>query len=159
MRQEITLGERAIRNYWRKVQKFGENECWIWIGGTPSDGYGAFTVNGRQHVATHIALVLDGKPRPDAPYDLALHGDCSNPACVNPRHLRWGNAHANAQDRMRLDRNNFARGEQSGSNKLTEEQVRYIRTCGKTGVALAKELGVSTATISLVKNRMIWTHI
>ena len=159
MRDEISLSEKTIRNYWKKVERHGPDECWTWIGGTPSDGYGAFYVNGRQHVATHIALILDGQPRPAVPYGYALHGDCSNPRCVNPRHLRWGTPKENAADCVRLSRKNSPRGEEQWNAKLTEADVIFIRTSTMTGRALAAHLKVSPGTISLVRNRKVWAHL
>jgi hypothetical protein len=156
---QITLNETEIMNYWSKVAVAGPNDCWLWTGATTKNGYGAFNAGRQQRVATHVALVLSGKPRPAAPEDVALHGDCSNPRCVNPNHLRWGTHKENAEDKYRLRRQNVPRGEQSGMAKLTDDQVRYIRSSERTGVELSKELGISRAMVSLIRNRIRWAHV
>ena len=66
--------------------------CWEWPF-SRLHGYGQ--VGGRK--ATHVALELDGRPRPSDDL-IALHS-CDNPPCVNPDHLRWGTHRDNASDR------------------------------------------------------------
>lgn len=51
------------------------------------------------------------------------------------------------------------RGEQHVLSKLTDAQVRMIRRSQKTGCQLAKELCVSPATISRVRNNTSWSHV
>lgn len=54
------------------------------------------------------------------------------------------------------------RGSSHGHAKLTADDVRIIRaadTAVGSGRKLAAWFGVSTATISLIRNRKIWTHI
>jgi len=164
MADEIVLSERDIRNFWRHVTVGERDECWIWRGGSPGNsGYGAFCTGGRQYVATHIALILSGHPRPkNAAHRNALHGDCSNPACVNPRHLRWGTHIENMRDRARLNRFNPARGEAHSGSKISEAVVRDIRSADRkaiTGRELARKHGISPALVSLIRSRKVWRHI
>ena len=63
------------------------------------------------------------------------------------------------------------RGRRFGNAKLTEETVRYIRANAghrfggkpqpgkKTQKALAVELGVNQALVSMVLNRKVWAHL
>lgn len=53
----------------------------------------------------------------------------------------------------------YARGERSGGAKLTAERVRYVLSSLLSGSALARELGVSQATISGIRNRTKWKHV
>lgn len=72
--------------------------CILWPGYRNADGYGRAR-NGREVVeVTHIALSIDGRPRPE-PDLYALHS-CDNPPCINPHHLRWGTKRDNAEDAM-----------------------------------------------------------
>jgi hypothetical protein len=159
MADQLLLSARNIRNFWLKVDKRGPDECWPWIGARSGDDRPAFGVDGRQYAASHIALALDDRPRPPGPNDHALHGDCSNPACMNPAHLRWGSNLENVADKVRLGRLNHYKGESSPMAKLTEDAVRHIRSTRETGRALAAKYGVSPATICLIRKRRIWQHV
>lgn len=50
-------------------------------------------------------------------------------------------------------------GENNGMAKLDSAAVVEIRTSLKTGIALAREYGVSTATISRVRNERLWRGV
>lgn len=159
MRSHLNLSPLNLRKFWSKVDVGRGDECWVWKGCVSRDGYGVCGVAGQQWLASHVALVISGRPRPPAPKDHALHGDCSNRACVNPRHLRWGTNKENSDDRVRLKRNHPRKGEAHFNAKLNDEIVRLIRTSPETGCALADRLGVSKGTISLVRNRKVWAHL
>ena len=159
MRSHLNLSPLNLRKFWSKVEVGRWDECWVWKGCVNRDGYGVCGVSGQQWLVSHVALVVSGRPRPAAPKDHALHGDCSNRACVNPRHLRWGTNSENTADCVRLKRTKAPKGERHHNAKLSEEIVRYIRTSPEKGFVLAKQLRVSTGTISLVRNRKVWAHL
>ena len=74
--------------------------CWLWSGAQNS-GYGQFSVggrSGRRFRASHIALILSGKPKPFVGAVARHRCDC--PPCVNPDHLEWGTAKQNSADAM-----------------------------------------------------------
>lgn len=161
MAAKLLLSAENIRNYWAKVQKAGPDDCWPWIGWRNDNGtgHGRFEVARQKLVATHVALILDGRPRPPPPNDNALHGDCSNRWCCNPNHLRWGTALENAEDRDRLGRRIALRGEDHGVAKLTEDDVRHIRRSDLSQRRLAKELGVSQPLVGKIRRRLLWAHV
>jgi hypothetical protein len=161
MAARLLLSPEHIRNFWNKVDRRGPDDCWLWTGWRNSFGHGRFEVAGQKLLASHVALVLSGQPRPEAPHDNALHGDtCVHPACVNPAHLRWGTHKENSADRERLGRHVPAKGEGHGMAKLTEDAVRYIRArVDLSQRALARELGVTQTLIGRVRRRKIWTHV
>ncbi len=54
----------------------------------------------------------------------------------------------------------MARGSRNGIAKLTDKDAADIRSQGnRTNVSLAREYGVSPATISLIMRRAIWKHV
>ena len=50
-------------------------------------------------------------------------------------------------------------GEASGASKLSEKEVKEIRSKYKTLKMLASEYGVSEGTINFVIQRKTWRHI
>lgn len=73
--------------FWPNVKKGADDECWPWLGGTTSSGYGVISVGGhngkrvRVHRYSYETLV---GPVPDG---LVLDHLCRNRVCVNPAHL------------------------------------------------------------------------
>lgn len=73
----------VLERFWRKVQR--TDECWLWIGGTTTLGYGTFKAEGRRMVMAHrFSYEL---ARGQIPAGLHLDHLCRNPPCVNPAHL------------------------------------------------------------------------
>jgi hypothetical protein len=164
-----------LARYWAKVDRRGDDDCWIWRGARTAHGYGQIgaggTYRGRpiRALATHVALAIDGRPRPSEAH-VAMHR-CDNPHCVNPRHLQWGTHRENMED-MRAKGRSAAQVRaaaqmdeaalwlgRSGVTKLTPDQVRYIRTSDKTLMELADELGVTNQCVSLVRQGKTWAKI
>lgn len=89
---------------------------------------------------------------------LVLH-TCDNPPCIRPDHLFLGTHRDNQQDKWAKGRGIVI----NNSIKLTESNVRAIRTRYATGtirqIDLGKEYGVSQTAISAIVNRRTWTHI
>lgn len=78
---------------------------------------------------------------------------------VNNHHsnLEWGSKRDNTHDAMR--HGTFPRGERCGAARLTERQVRDVRSrlaAGETAVSIAAPLGVDPATIGAIKRGKSW---
>lgn len=121
-RTNFTITPALEARYWAKVDKRSPNECWPWTAGTNRLGYGRISVEGDGYGATHVALALDGRPRPGRL--LALHS-CDNPPCQNPHHLRWGTNADNMRDRN--DRGRTAKGARSGAYTMPHRTPRGDR--------------------------------
>lgn len=77
-RQAMSVEER----FWSKVD--GDGDCWEWMAGACSSGYGTFSTDGKEIGAHRWAYEHLVGPIPDS-----LHIDhlCRNRRCVNPDHL------------------------------------------------------------------------
>lgn len=104
-------------------------------------------------------LVLEAFKGPCPPSKIGCHndGDKTNNALGN---LRWDTHAANDQDSIRHGVK--PRGEQNGNSRLTEIEVRHIRTLftsGKSMRALARETGYSRPTIRSICFYKSWRHV
>lgn len=136
----------------RWIDKSGE--CWLWLGAIDRDGYGIFTYCGATYRAPRVALQLDGRPVPARHY--ACH-HCDNPACVRPSHLYVGTPTENMADAKKRGRVRV--GERHYLSRLTEEDVRKIRSAPGTQEAIAARFGVTRGLISQIRSRKIWAHV
>jgi hypothetical protein len=124
--------------------------CWLVPGA--SARYPSVYVEGRVVLVSHLLLAV-------GPGQVRRH-TCDLRRCVNRRHLVTGTRADNSRDMV--DRGRSLRGERSPTAKLTDDQARTLRrrlTAGETGRALAREYGVSQATVSLIRHRRAWAHV
>ena len=149
--------------------------CWIWNGCKSHEGYGKLTrrINGRlvsylahRFLFRHLNLC-----------DLFCCHRCDNPSCVRPTHIFFGTPLDNARDCISKGRFNFEdasraiirystgrnrSGMNCGQSKLTDEQVKEIRSTKRTRRScyeLAAKFGVSHITIRKISNGIGWKHI
>ncbi len=140
--------EQVAARFWSKVAKFEGDECWLYTGQPHKDGYGEFYINdARGKVLAHrfsweLTFGSPGKW-------FVLH-TCDNPACVNPNHLDLGTQQDNMADKMSKGRH--PRGTVVYNAKLTEDDVREIRSSTLKGVELAELFGISQKTVSFVRH-------
>ena len=123
-----------------------ENGCWVWRGSKDSNGYGHVRWKGKMEKMHRLYWLLNGRIIPDA---LEMcHGPGCSRACYNPDHLKTDTHSANQLDKHR---------DGTMQTKLTREQVLEIRErTDKNQKELAKEYGVSRATINDIILRKYW---
>ena len=79
------LDNTLERKFWKRVDKRGIDDCWLWGGKIAPLGYGKLFVTGRKEVYAHrFSFMLCYGAIPD---DLVVHHKCCVRACVNPNHL------------------------------------------------------------------------
>lgn len=117
-------------------------------------GYGMTSVNGTITTAHRVAWIVAHGPISN---DLAVCHKCDNRACVNVDHLFLGTRKENTRDMYA--KNRAAVGQSHGGSKLTESDVRSIRSSTKRDCDLAREYGVVQSAIYGIKKRRSWKHI
>ena len=181
-RRERSLAER----FWSKVDKNGPvpehrpelGPCWIWTGDHLKRGYGLLSFGRgptRKRILAHriswelhYGRLPEGKP-------FVCH-TCDNPPCCRPDHLFAGSDADNQRDMVAKGRNQrgdnhwsrrmpnrVARGVSKRDSKLTEDEVRAIRTRhatkGDSYRVLSQEYGISSSAIQAIVNRRNWKHL
>ena len=139
-----------------------QDGCLEWQNARAFHGYGVVRYDGRTFLAHRLALALYTQTSPINDLD-ALHS-CDNPPCINPKHLRWGDAQENAMDMVNRGRQNHPdrRGSKHHMSKLNEQKVLEIRqlfTVGLSNAAIARLYGVTKDNIWCIWHKKTWTHL
>lgn len=139
--------------------------CWLWQGGSTSNGGYGFITHRRRKVRVHrIAWELFRGPIPEG---VEVCHDCpggDNPACCNPAHLFLGTHADNMADMAKKGRANSRspEGEANHAARLTEAQVREMRILyaqDKRIAPLVARFGVSETAVKCVVYRKTWKHL
>lgn len=147
--------------FWKKCKINEESNCWEWQGSVTEKGYGRFDVsinNKTKHFRAHrisYELCIG-----DIPPNIMVCHECDNPSCINPEHLFLGTNADNIADMMKKNRQR--KGEIHGRNKLSLDEVQYIKSFPKyhgSGVKLAEQFAVSKTTIYDIRNGKRWKHL
>jgi ribosomal protein L24E len=131
------------------------DKCIVWPYALNDRGYGLATIGGKQRGAHNwMCRLAHGEP-----YVIWKHAahSCDNPACVNPRHLRWATHAENMMDKERAG--TVARGENNGRTKLTEADVLEIRNHPKNLAPLMEKFGLSRHALSKIRSGKRWAHV
>jgi hypothetical protein len=75
--------------------------CWEWQGTKNKDGYGTLTYKGRTDKAHRIAYRISIGAIPEG---LQVLHHCSNPSCINPKHLSLGTVKDKVHNSLRKGR-------------------------------------------------------
>lgn len=134
-------------------------ECWEWAGKLNANGYGELSIsNGtgrkRSERAHRISYKLHN---PD--WDGLTHvlHRCDNRKCWNPEHLFHGTQEDNLRDMV--NKNRHPRGAKHGISKLTDDDVRFIRSSPLGSKLLSKKLGCTPSNVDQIKWGNTWRHV
>jgi len=96
----IEATTRDVARFWSKVDKSGD--CWLWIAGKDSKGYGIFSQRSKAVAAHRFAYRLEYGPIPDG---MMVDHKCHASDCVRPTHLRAATRKQNGENRKGAQRN------------------------------------------------------
>lgn len=132
--------------------------CLIWPYSRTKGGYPTTRIrDGKVHVASRLMCQLAHGNPPEDWYEAAHN--CGKRDCVNPNHLRWATPTENRQDK--IGHGTIARGSKNALAKLTEDQVRHIRSMTGRIVQqrLAEQYGVAPSLISKIQSGKEWAWL
>ncbi len=128
------------------------DECVPWPFNRTEAGYPVVHVDGRSTTATRVICEKVEGPPMEPWYEAAHSCGKGHEGCVNHRHLRWATPVDNRAD-MR-EHGTYRAGSAHFNARLTEDERSYIKASRnlKKNSELARELGVSTTTISRIQH-------
>jgi hypothetical protein len=150
-----------IVRFWTKVNMNGPvihrglGNCWDWLAGTFSNGYGQF-YDGNNKIGAHrfSYIITNG----EISKNLVICHKCDRRSCVNPNHLFLGTQKENLKDMSQKGRRNPAdtSGENNGRSIVTLQTVNEIRSKYEDGGISARKLGLlyglsETQTFRIIK--------
>lgn len=135
------------------------SDCIVWPFYRSSTGRGMALWKGKRMTAPRaMCYAVCGDPDHDL---MEAAHSCGNGhlGCMNPRHLRWASHMENVEERALHGRDR--RGEEINTAKLTESDVRTIRSMNSSlsSNGIAKMYGVTKSTIVKVRNRSTWAWL
>jgi hypothetical protein len=159
--------------FWAQLNKQGPvpahrpdlGPCWVWTGDLTDSGYGTLTYQCKRWRAHRLAYTLTNGALPPT---MQVCHHCDNPPCCNPAHLYPGTHTDNMRDRTargryRVNGGGAAVGQRHWSAKLTDEDIRVIRTRYAAGAVtqrqLAADYGVAQSQIMRAVTGRSWKHI
>lgn len=141
-----------------RVQPEPMSGCWLWDQSLRTDGYGNAFAEGKVQVAHRLSYKAFSGEIPDG---ICVLHRCDVRACVNPEHLWLGTRLDNVRDMYAKGReNNIAlRGEDHGCSRLTEDDVREIRSANGRVPDIAARFGISVSHTYQIRSGDYWRHV
>ena len=150
-----TMQERI----WEKVIPVPESGCWLWTGATFNHGRPQLRMGNRVVLAARQAYLAF---RGQEPGDLCVCHKCDTPGCINPAHLSVGSQRDNILDMHAKGRQHSNAGSRHGLHKVTEADVRLIRSRGRAGESshsIARDFPIAASTIRGILSGKEWRHV
>ena len=139
--------------------KYDGDECIFWPFNKDLRGYGQLKYEGRTKKSSRLVCEIVKGPPPEEFYHCAHECNKGHLSCVTPRHLFWKTPKDNAADKIKAG--TLSRGESHGASKLTNEDIKNIRSLRGvfTQKEIAKMFSVSRGNISHIMMGDSWRHI
>lgn len=132
-------------------------DCHEFTGVKNKQGYGMISYNTipgkRTTMSAHRFIYWQSNSGIDMKNLVVMHA-CDNPSCINIEHLKLGTHVDNAQDKWNKGRANYNASGTKGRRvrKLTDEQVKRIRSMQGELKMIANIFSISVSHVSQIKN-------
>jgi HNH endonuclease len=148
----------------RFLTKINKTEagCWEWTAFKNKLGYGQISMGRRGEGRSLAHRVSYSIYKESIPAGMLICHACDNPGCVNPDHLFMGSQSDNMRDcsnKGRVNKSIKLLGEKHARSKLSEDDVRLIRSTKGRTTELSKQLGITTANIKYIRRGETWRHV
>lgn len=165
--QRFCSVDHAFESKIHKPSSGSSMTCWTWRGLLASNGYGIFPTKqrspdgqsiSRNVIAHRKSFEIHCGPIPDG---MSVLHRCDTPACVRPDHLFLGTQTDNMRDcavKGRV-RHQDHKGEGNNRARLTEQQVREVRSDGRQPDQVAAKYGITIGHVHQIRRRRSWAHI
>ena len=130
--------------------------CWLWEEHVCIKGYGRIRYRGKKRQAHRVSWIIH---HGEIPLGMNVLHKCDVTGCVNPDHLFLGTDTDNARDRERKKRGHNLKGVDLPWTKLTENDVKAIRSDTRSQTTIAKDYGVTQGMVSQIQLRKMWRHV
>jgi hypothetical protein len=149
----------ATELFWSKVNILGLDECWEWTASLKSNGYGSFRSGPDHGLSSGAHRVAYELTHGEIASGLHVLHSCDHRKCCNPKHLYLGTNQDNVDDKVRKNRQSHTIGMTNGMARLTEVQVKSIKSDPRSLREIAKDYEVSHVQIGYIRRGIQWGHI
>ena len=141
------------------ILSYAGDDCLIWPYARLANGYPSIRVKGTTEIASRLVCAAVHGPAPTPDHEAAHSCGRGHEGCVAKRHLRWATHAENMAET--IDHGRTTRGERCSYVKLTEADVREIRSLKGTmsRQRIADRFGVSSGAISAVFSGRAWRWV
>ena len=149
----LPAAESELREFITANSRPAPSGCWLWQRYKLPKGHGRIRWGERMELAHRLAF----RAWVEDPGEMQVCHRCDVPECVNPEHLFRGTHAENMRDRNAKGRT--ARGE-AAARSLPRSRVELIRFLASSGVkrsAIAREVSVSSSTVSRILDGKRWS--
>ena len=164
------MAKSLIERFWEKVDKRGPDECWSWVAGIDSRGYGQIHIGGlgtvnKKQLAHRLSYEIHNGiiERFSGNQRVCILHKCDNPVCVNPNHLFTGTHQDNSDDKISKGRIDERLGSKNANAKLNDYSVRVIkRLLGFKTLSqstIGEAFGITGGAIGDIHRGKNWSHV